>query len=464
MKTFIYRFILLLGGIWSITSCEQMEEVHQKYIENGEVIYRAKAVDVVGYSGKYRAKLTWKLITPTLVTKCEIREGDKVLATIPVQYQDTLNMEYTLSELEEKTYTFSIYSLDSEGNLSIKSDVIVEVYGNNYASTLKTGRSLMSIFRRVDDRQTALVTLSARNSQKVYATDIFYKSTSGEEKSIRLIGDESKIELTDVGDESDFKIQDIYQPSETSIDQFPALAKSYTKDQIPTNGSRTFLTVYQTDETTVYGELTAASDAVTNTFIRYGQHKLSIEPGVNEVVLKEVSPNDVIIIETMITDSESKNEYLCPEMKYKVADLMRKIDMSPWEITGFSSQQEGDEGSASHAIDNDLSTFWHTEYSPNQPIYPHYMIADMKAPHHVKEIAVARRNDNSNMANSMRLELSNDGLTWTSAGEFMPDNTINGLQIFKLSHPASGRYFKLTGLASGTSATYMCLSEVNLFE
>lgn len=465
MKTFRYIAMMMLGGILIMTSCERMEEVHQKYIKNGEIIYRAKPVNLVGFSGRNRLKLTWQLINPTLVTKCEIREGSTVLAEIPVEYKDVLDMEYILSGLEEKTYTLSVYSLDSDGNSSIKSDVIVEVYGDRYSKALKTGRSLKSVFRRVDDKQRALVVLSEKTSSKIYGTDIFYKSTSGTEKSVRLLESDCRAEIPDAADDSYFNVQDLYQPVATSIDFFPATPRKYSVSEIPYNGARTFSSVYKEDANTVMAKLTGASKGTVHSIINYGKNELIIEPQVNSVTLQNVSPDDVITIRTIYIDEGSQIEYLTPVMKFDANDLLCKVNMAGWSVADVSSQQEIGEGAgARYAIDNDLSTYWHTQYFPDTPDYPHYLVVDMKGTHNVRAIAVARRNSNNNLAARMKLEMSMDGTTWIPAGEFTPDNSMDGLQLFDLINPAKGRYFKLTGLSSSTSNPYMCLSEINLYE
>ena len=88
MKTYI---VILLSSLFLMASCVKIEEVHQKYIPDGEIIYRAKPKNIIGYSGNNRVKLNWQLVCPTLVTKCEIRQNDSVLAEIPVEYKDTFN-------------------------------------------------------------------------------------------------------------------------------------------------------------------------------------------------------------------------------------------------------------------------------------------------------------------------------------------------------------------------------------
>lgn len=460
MKTYKSIIVLLTGCLLFIISCGKTEEVHQEYIPDGEIIYKAKPMNVVGYSGKNRMLLTWQLIHPTLVTKCEIREGTKVWAEIPVEYKDTVNMEYTLSGLDEKTYTISLYSLDVYGNSSIKSDVIVDVYGERYSSTLKTTRSLKSVLRKSDRREEAVVTLSEKTSSKIYGTDIFYKSVTGNEEHVRLLEDEYRVEIENVADDSYFIIQDIYQPVPTCIDLFPAMVKEYAVADIPAFGARTFSRTYWKDNTTVVGTLTTAATGTVKTVVKYSGNEVSVDPGTTDVVLENVPSDAIISMETILVVEEV--EYLTSVINIDVNSLYKKIDMSEWEVIDFSSQQDS-EGKAEAAIDDNLSTFWHTQYSPSLPDYPHFMTVDMKETATVKAIAVARRTGNNNIAARMRLEISVDGTNWTIAGEFSPNNSINGLQIFEIA-PATGRYFRLTGLSSSTSNAYMCMSEMNLYE
>lgn len=460
MKVYIS---ILISYLFLMASCVKMEEVHQKYIPDGETIYRVKPRHVVSYSGNNRAKLTWQLLYPTLVTKCEIRDKDSVLVEIPVEYKDSLNLEYILSDLSEKTYTFSLYSLDAEGNSSIKSDVVVEVFGEKYINTLKTTTSLKSVWRRADNKETALISLSESISSKISGTTIFYKSITGKEESILVKDNVSSIEIQGVATDSYFKLQDLYQPTTNCIDLFPAPTKEYSVSELPQEGSRTFSSVYRVDEKTVYGKLTSASSGTLQTKIKYGDKEVIVAPDVNEVTLEDIMPADEISIETILQGGENQSEYSSIIPVFNVKDLLAKINMENWEVIDFSSHQEG-EGDVVYAIDNQLSTFWHTQYSPSQPNYPHFITIDMKENINIKAIAIARRNGNDNIASRFTLELSSDGTNWESVNEFSVNNAIDGIQIVQLETPASGRYFRVTGQASATSNSYMCISEINLFK
>lgn len=454
---------ILLFGLFLMISCVKMEEVHQDYISDGEIIYRAKPTDIVGYSGINRAKLAWKLVCPTFVTKCEIRENDSTLFEVPIEYNDTVNIEYILSDLDEKTHTFSIYSLNSEGNSSIRSDIIVEVFGEKYSNTLKTNTFLKSVWRRVDDKQKVLIQISERSSSKIVSTNIFYLNSAGKETNIQVNPATSVVEIENVANDSYFKLQDLYQPVINCIDTFPAPAQEYPALKLPKEGSRTFSIIYKTDDNTVYGTLTSPAEKTLRTKIKYGNNEIVVGPEVSNVTLKNVMPNDEILLETILQDTESSFEFSAPTQSFKATDLLFKINMENWKVVAFSSQQAG-EGEAAWAIDNQLSTFWHTQYSPEAPVYHHFITVDMTYSGTIKAIAVARRNGNNNVASLFSLEVSLDGTSWNLIKEFSIDNTIDGLQLVQLETPVSGRYFKVTGKTSATSNTFMCIGEINMFK
>lgn len=454
---------LLISYFFLMVSCVKMEEVHQKYIPDGETIYRVKPRNVIAYSGNNRAKLTWQLFYPTLVTKCEVRDKDSVLVEIPVEYKDSLNLECILSDLSEKTYTFSLYSLDTEGNSSIKNDVVVEVFGEKYLNTLKTTTSLKSVWRRTDNKKVALISLSESISSKIAGTTIFYKSISGKEDSILVKNGIPRIEIQGVATDSYFKLQDLYQPTTNCIDLFPAPAQNYSVSDLSQEGSRTFSSVYKIDDKTVYAKLTPSKSETVRTIIKYGDKTVVLNADINEVTLENVMPTDEITVETILQIEGGQVEYSAAIQTFNAKSLLSKVDMQNWEVVDYSSHQEN-EGPIVNAIDNQISTYWHTEYSPNQPGYPHFITVDMKENITVKAIAVARRNGNNNIASCFILELSSDGTNWKPIDEFSIDNSTDGIQIIPLKTAASGRFFKLTGKTSATSNAFMCVSEINLFK
>ena len=302
-------------------SCENMEDVHKKYIADGEIIYRVKPTTIKSYSGYNQAKLTWNLVCPKLVTQCRIEENNSLLAELPVVYEDTVRMECILNNLEEKTHTFSIYTLDAEGNTSLKSEIIVDVYGAKYEANLRTNISLKSVWRKADNSNQVLIGLSEQSSSKVVKTRVYYKNVDGKEAMQEAKTGEKEIVLEQVAEDSYFKLQDVYMPVENCIDEFPAgEMREYPISEIPVVGSRCFKSIYKSDDHTVKGELTTSDKAVTHSLISYGETQIEIMPMDNEFILSNVKDNDKILVKTFLKDKNGV-EYFAPVRSYSVSDI-----------------------------------------------------------------------------------------------------------------------------------------------
>lgn len=315
------KIIVLILGMFFFMSCENMEDVHKKYIADGEIIYRVKPTTIKSYSGYNQAKLTWNLVCPKLVTQCRIEENNSLLAELPVVYEDTVRMECILNNLEEKTHTFSIYTLDAEGNTSLKSEIIVDVYGAKYETNLRTNISLKSVWRKADNSNQVLIGLSEQSSSKVVKTRVYYKNVDGKEAMQEVKTGEKEIVLEQVAEDSYFKLQDVYMPVENCIDGFPAgKMREYPISEIPIVGSRCFKSIYKSDDHTVKGVLTTSDEAVTHSIISYGETRIEIMPMDSEVVLNNVKDNDKILVKTFLKDKNGV-EYFAPIRSYSVSDI-----------------------------------------------------------------------------------------------------------------------------------------------
>lgn len=315
------KIIVLILGLFFFMSCENMEDVHKKYIADGEIIYRVKPTTIKSYSGYNQAKLTWNLVCPKLVTQCRIEENNSLLAELPVVYEDTVRMECILNNLEEKTHTFSIYTLDAEGNTSLKSEIIVDVYGAKYEANLRTNISLKSVWRKADNSNQVLIGLSEQSSSKVVKTRVYYKNVDGKEAMQEVKTGEKEIVLKQVAEDSYFKLQDVYMPVENCIDEFPAgKMREYPISEIPIVGSRCFKSIYKSDDHTVKGVLTTSDEAVTHSLISYGETRIEIMPMDSEVVLNNVKDNDKILVKTFLKDKNGV-EYFAPIRSYSVSDI-----------------------------------------------------------------------------------------------------------------------------------------------
>lgn len=122
-----------------------------------------------------------------------------------------------------------------------------------------------------------------------------------------------------------------------------------------------------------------------------------------------------------------------------------------WSIVSFSSEHS--EGPVARLIDNNLTTYWHTNYSPIVPP-PHFAVIDLKRTLTFTKVAMAHRPNGTGTSRPVKnvyVDFSNDNATWTPAplantsanGSYIITQNIQGLQTFSLTTPVSARYVRV---------------------
>ncbi|THU39631.1 DUF5013 domain-containing protein [Niastella caeni] len=128
-------YILFLTGI--MVSCKKADDF-KKFIEDGEIIYTAKADSARVYPGNKRVQVSWLLITdPTITTSKVFWKNHTDSVVIAVNRTSSIDtMRVFINNLPEGNYDFEVYNYDKDGNSSIKVEVSGTVYGDVYTSSL----------------------------------------------------------------------------------------------------------------------------------------------------------------------------------------------------------------------------------------------------------------------------------------------------------------------------------------
>jgi galactose oxidase len=140
------------------------------------------------------------------------------------------------------------------------------------------------------------------------------------------------------------------------------------------------------------------------------------------------------------------------------------VSLANFRITVDSEETAAVNNSAVKAMDTDISTFWHTQWSgANIPGYPHYFTVDMMTNMPVKALEYTPRQDGSLNGNigQHRIEVSSDNTTWTTVatGNYA-DNAQAKLTFFQ---ETVCRYVRLTALTeAGNRGPWASASEISL--
>ena len=122
-----------------------------------------------------------------------------------------------------------------------------------------------------------------------------------------------------------------------------------------------------------------------------------------------------------------------------------KIDKSAWSIIDFSSQEvkgEGTNGSVVKAIDDDISTYWHSQWQGASPGYPHWFIVDMGTTVTISRFVCYRRQNDARGQTECQFLTSLDGVTWEDHGVYSFNPNINDGQSYRMATNPQARYFK----------------------
>jgi beta-galactosidase len=132
----------------------------------------------------------------------------------------------------------------------------------------------------------------------------------------------------------------------------------------------------------------------------------------------------------------------------KVSFSFAKIESIPLEVVYASSQETG-EGDASHLVDGNPNTIWHSMYSVTVAQYPHWVDFDAGLVKNIKGFTFLPRQSGSNgNIKEYKIQISMDGKTWGEPvveGAF-PRNAR--LQTIRFDKPVKGRFVRFTALSA----------------
>jgi len=140
-----------------------------------------------------------------------------------------------------------------------------------------------------------------------------------------------------------------------------------------------------------------------------------------------------------------------------------KFDKSAWTIVDYDSQEpaENPNGYASCAIDDDMTTYWHSAWASSQPGYPHWFIVDMGRVVTISRIVCYRRQGNNNGQTKCQFFTSVDGENWDDQGSYDFDAKNDVGQSYRMTANPQARYFKY--VATEGPNYYAFLGEITVY-
>ncbi len=143
------------------------------------------------------------------------------------------------------------------------------------------------------------------------------------------------------------------------------------------------------------------------------------------------------------------------------------FDRSNWSVLGVSTEEpaEGPDnrGVGEAVFDDNLGSFWHTQWAGSFGEPPHWIAIDMGEEQELHGIALSgRQSDTPEKPKNVTISVSTDGETWTDIANVDLEET-NDEQRFFVSTFLNARYFKMTVHTNFGDAEYTHLAEIYAF-
>lgn len=173
-----------------------------------------------------------------------------------------------------------------------------------------------------------------------------------------------------------------------------------------------------------------------------------------------------------LTITNATNISLSPNLKtvyfHIEKDPFPPYSRANWSVVGFNSQEATGEGPNNGRVifmfDNNPATFWHSKWQGGTDPLPYWFTIDMNASNVVHGISLLPRQGvgSEGRPQSVKVEVSNDGTTWTLAGNITVANNSNWQKFMFGTPTAASRYFKVTINSVYGGVSYANLAEVKI--
>jgi len=205
--------------LFSIFSCGDMDETYSEFLKGGEITYPGKPDSAQVLPGYLRVQLQWLLLSDPNITKCKVVVNGGQEVEIAVERTgDVDTIKTVIDNLDEGVQVFDIYSIDRNGNSSVKVEAIGLVYGPNYTATLYN-RAISSVAYN-DDLSATIEWASSPDTS--IGVEITYTDSYGNEQVVLVDPEENVTILPDFVSGNAVQYKTVYVPQENTIDVFYA--------------------------------------------------------------------------------------------------------------------------------------------------------------------------------------------------------------------------------------------------
>lgn len=209
--------ILTLSAI-ILGSCSDMNELSDRFLSEGEIIYAAMVDTARIGSGEDAVKIEMKISTNRIKT-VRIYWNEKN-DSLDVQINNqTGNFTSVIQNLDERSYIFHLVSIDNYGNRSLIYELSGRALGENYKNSM-LNRNISSIYASITGEKILKWGNIDTSTLDAEFNEVNYTDVEGIEKKRMVPIKESETAISDIQPGSQIKFRTLYIPDEMAVDTF----------------------------------------------------------------------------------------------------------------------------------------------------------------------------------------------------------------------------------------------------
>ncbi|GHV65527.1 hypothetical protein FACS1894199_06440 [Bacteroidia bacterium] len=232
--------VICVGCI--LGSCTEMNDKHESYFKDGEIIYIGRVDSLKLFPGNERLLLQYQVSDPRAknLNISWLQGKESLELPVPVHQPDETFERYIGKNdktIAEGSYTFKFVVGDEKEHKSVVVESNVNVYGQKYQSRL-TNRPLISAEEAIGNNVT--LQWAGATSNDEFGIKLRYTNTAGDVITERYKSDEiiSPMTIPDVKLTDSMTYQTLYLPEPTAIDTFFTVPQKVSIRSLPIIVSR----------------------------------------------------------------------------------------------------------------------------------------------------------------------------------------------------------------------------------